>query len=787
MGCDKLCVHGCGRAAFREHSTCCTHCKGVQGPHARDCVEKASSFVEKASSFTSRSTRGVIRASTATTSSFACDRSDVVVFRILRAELFRSFDLIGAMDPFCEVEWIRAGEERAEPLGKTCTHKGGHTAPKWNYTLESPYYESNGADRVRFRVLEENFFRAPTFCGEASEKMETLLASAVKTPGNETMLTTKELNLPLIKKGAATGKVWVQLSLCVGQWSHVPKNMELERKSSFSVSFLAPAKTEKAISVELQFTPVCADMFQKVTPINVSGGTASFYTLHLVRPHAGSETYWIGKDIAHAKGEVTFYEDRRVLMDGNPRGMEKLLHFMFEYSGVMDATFGEDTKQLLVLRNLFDGRAHLRLLDIKVGVKTGDAGWHGKSRLHAMRQSLQDKFSNSDVEGYRLEGFDGKPPALESLDPLLDVWLPKDRDQKLGFKAASKLMLQRLAGADIFMHFVDVNAVNNDTSDTSFSPVESSEIVLHEVSLRLHKLATACRACCVPQKWVGSSVAIGFDDGQSNTRSTEGEELLRKSVIVNIFDWGKSELNTLEHHVSLSADEQADRLKFWRFYLQGIDRLAWEASRMYWCRFCNHEGWDYADIRVYDYDSLWVSDFLGTVRIALKPTPETTVPICCMNGQQLVGPSGPTRLTYWVIKEILPKDSRISEIWRVHVAQASSLPMCDRLHGRTTSDPYLAVIAHSANGHFCFRQDGAIHPRTGDPRFDETFELVVRSKPTRLLDSVAGHIESHGINETIFFPASPQAGGDEEVQTMALEAWSRCLEPQDGTGLHWAT
>jgi len=764
---EHRCAHGCGRLAFRRHSTCCTHCKGEQGPHARDCAEKVSSFTAPSSS-------GVRSASTAGTSSCVNrDRHDVVVFRILRAELFRSFDVIGSMDPFCEVELMRVGREKREPLGRTCTHKAGHTAPTWNYTLETPYDRSSGTDRVLLRVLEENFLRAPTFCGEASERMDALLASAVKTPGNETMLTTEELHLPLIKKGELTGKVWIQVSLCVGKWRHVPKPLDADCRSS---------------SAELHFTLVRADLFQKpVTPITVSGGTASFYRLLLVRPRAhGSQTHWIGKDIAHAKGEVTFYEDLMVLMKGNSRGMEKLFEFMFEYLGVMDALIGEDTKQLLVIRNLFDSRSHLRLLDIKVGVKTGDAGWHGKSRLHALRQSVQDKFTNSDVEGYRLEGFDGKPAALESLDPLLDIWLPTDHDHKMGFKVASKLMLQRLTGADMFMHFVDVKALSNDVSDTSFTPVEVTEIVLHEVSLRLDRLATACRACCAPQKWVGSSVAIGFDDGRSFPRGAKGQETLRKSVIVNIFDWGKSELNTLEHHVSLSADEQADRLRFWRFYQRGIERLAWEASRMYWCRFCNHEGWERAEIRVYDYDSLWVSDFLGTVHIPLRPTPETTVPICCVNGQQLVGTSGPTTLTYWVILETLPRDSRISEIWRVHVAQAESLPMCDRLHGRTTSDPYLAVIARSANGNFCFRQDGAIYPRTSDPRFDETFDLPVRSKPTKLLEGLAGHYEAHGYEETTLFPAAPHAGGDEVVQARALDAWSRCLESQDGVGLQWA-
>merc|ERR1719375_1460121 len=33
----KLCERGCGRQAFGTYPTCCTHCMGPDGPHARDC------------------------------------------------------------------------------------------------------------------------------------------------------------------------------------------------------------------------------------------------------------------------------------------------------------------------------------------------------------------------------------------------------------------------------------------------------------------------------------------------------------------------------------------------------------------------------------------------------------------------------------------------------------------------------------------------------------------------------------------------------------------------------
>lgn len=33
-----LCINGCGQERFGRHPTCCTHCKGPDGPHASDCL-----------------------------------------------------------------------------------------------------------------------------------------------------------------------------------------------------------------------------------------------------------------------------------------------------------------------------------------------------------------------------------------------------------------------------------------------------------------------------------------------------------------------------------------------------------------------------------------------------------------------------------------------------------------------------------------------------------------------------------------------------------------------------
>jgi len=106
------------------------------------------------------------------------------------------------------------------------------------------------------------------------------------------------------------------------------------------------------------------------------------------------------------------------------------------------------------MRNLKDGHRKPRLLDIKMGQKTGQAGWQGKSRTAALRQSIVDGVTNSACEGFRLEGFDNRPPVLDSMDPLLDVG---GSDSKKIQKKAERVMLQRMSGAEMMMHFLDVH------------------------------------------------------------------------------------------------------------------------------------------------------------------------------------------------------------------------------------------------------------------------------------------------------------------------------------------
>ncbi|CAK0826465.1 unnamed protein product, partial [Prorocentrum cordatum] len=67
------------------------------------------------------------------------------------------------------------------------------------------------------------------------------------------------------------------------------------------------------------------------------------------------------------------------------------------------------------------------MLDVKIGVETAVAGWHGKSAFAAWRQSYLDKATNSAGHGSRLEGFDSPPETLRSFQSLLSSVLVAKR------------------------------------------------------------------------------------------------------------------------------------------------------------------------------------------------------------------------------------------------------------------------------------------------------------------------------------------------------------------------
>jgi hypothetical protein len=511
----------------------------------------------------------------------------------------------------------------------------------------------------------------------------------------------------------------------------------------------------------LELSQVDPGLFETpVKRLQVSGGTAPFFNLRLLKPEAEqSDHYYIGKDLAHAMDEINFYESAIHCGMKGKGELARLLQFVPEYAGVLRAPEEgkEDPMDLLVMRNLKDGHKTPRMLDIKMGQKTGQAGWQGKSRVAALRQSIVDGVTNSACEGFRLEGFDNRPPVLKSMDPLLDVG---GSDSKKIQKKAERIMLQRMPGAEMMMHYLDVHQeLHNPGRDALcevLGPSEVTEISLYEAVSRLTSLALACRCSPVPQKWIGSSVALGFDCGELPPRST-GAAHLKRNAVTAIFDWGRSELNTVEKHMQLSDSEQTDRSEFWCYYVGGVDRLAWEAARAYKHRFSTAGDWKHLVFTVYDFDSLTANDFIGRVRVPVENTAQQQVTITDADGEPIEG-----QLEYSIEWCPYPEGSRLKGAWQVTVVRATNLPASDRMMMRSTNDAFVEVVALSDSGKNCFRQVTSVKAKSALPEWNETFEIPVMNSKGQLSRALASASATlHGV------PLSAMLPMEEEVYIAA--------------------
>jgi len=659
------------------------------------------------------------------------------VLKVMKADLTKNFESYGRMDPYAVVHWT--GAEETFELTKTRVDWNAHMNPVWEHTCRPQYFE--GFETVRIEVLEANVTSKATLCGEVTCKFADLVKTPSTGPSPKKAAQHPETQLILTLNGEETGTVSVEAML-------VP----LTNNSRPSLTRIDPILFE---------TPV--------KRLGVSGGTAPFFKLVLRKATAEkSIDYYIGKDLSRASDEVDFYEMIKLCQEApSAAGLMPLLNYTFDYAGVVELhEEGQEKKkpiELLVLQNLRDGRQKLRLLDIKIGQQTAQAGWQGKSHAAALRQAVVDGLTNSAGEGFRLEGFDGQPATLTSMDPLLDLG---KRSEKMA-KKALRIMLQRMTSASMLMFYLDLMEhplPSTAALEHELGRAETAEVVLHETLVKVTGLAVACMKCPVPQKWIGSSVALGFDIGQMPKRGEE--EKFRQKIIVSIFDWGRSELNTIEKNASLSADQQHDRGKYWRFYSGGILRLSWEVARAYYHRFCNVGGWERVALMLYDFDSQSDNDFMGKVDIPLEPTHETTE-FLELNPRLFRLASGVARtewrcwkrvpkMTYSIEWIDAPSTSRLEGVWRVKVVKASHLPREDLYMFKGSSDPFVEVVAYCENG-FSFRQRSTTKIRTLNPCWGEIFELPVAKSDKLFKDALADFDIIPEELGTLFPPEKPQA------------------------------
>jgi len=627
------------------------------------------------------------------------DLDSHVVLHLLRAHLRENPKSCGGrMETYAVVDWV-VGNRVTSQIAWTKTDREGHTNPEWLHVCRKQRYEGDSAGAsVRIRIYEDHGANPP-LCGEAREVVTQLLRGGAPNGGDSA-------------GGPPTGRS--------GPVCKLPLELAGERVGTVSV---------QACQGPL-LTRVDPGMFESpVKRLGVSGGTAPFFRLQLSKDSAGrSLSYYIGKDLSHAADEVLFYEQARSASLSSAQGLGPILGFMFEYAGVLSSTVEDseaDSKprELLVLRNLFDGCRTLRLLDLKIGQKTGSAGWQGKSKTASVRRAIIDGVTNSTCEGFRLEGFGGAPESVTTMNPLLDLGGGGEKTMKKAFR----IMLQRMSGAEVFMHFADLHQAPPDPGEGSLegvrSPLELAELVLCKTAQSLATLAASCRHVPVPQKWIGSSVALCFDNGELPARSKTEAEVLQ-SVKVHIFDWGRSELNFPENHARLSAEQQQDRRKYWGYYAGGVDRLAWEAARAYWHRFSNEDDWREAILTVMDFDSHSENDFIGKVKLLpLQATHEQTVILCNECGAEVKNAhlGQASMLTYSVEYRRYPAGSRLQGAWRITVLRAQNLPRCNWAHGST--DAFVELTAFSVGGAKRFRQVTSVKQNTLNPEWNETLEL----------------------------------------------------------------
>jgi len=739
----------------------------------------------------------------------------LLVIHVIKAEMLRSFDTFGKMDPFAVVKWCVDGGKSWE-LSTTPTHWNGHKTPLWNHTCRAVPFVENSADELEFQVIERNVAWSNSFCGSARVSLSDLLEGSRARSSKEN---TVEEEASAISGPVRTLDLYRQ-----------GKGLEITGTIDVQAVLLGSSGVDPCIGGDAQIfrsqcklTQVKPDVFESpVKRLGVSGGTAAFFAL-LVKAVEGAPAtpagYFIGKDLCRAEDEVVFYEE--ILNCGRQQGrggMGPILDFMFEYLGVLTCDVEGDShpKELLVLQNLRNGFECPRMLDVKVGQKTASSNWRGKSRLRALRQDMVDGHTNSACEGFRLEGFDNPPPTLDSCDPLLDVGrvgplgnLPVGDKAKLR-KKALRMMMQRMRAGEMFMHFLDVHhsAFNQSTLDSEFCPAETTELMLHEIVLRLVALSIACRTTPVPQKWVGSSVALVFDTARVFLRSEERE--CRLCVRVNIFDWGRSEFNVAERHSTLKLKERTDREEFWRYYMGGIDRLSWEAARAYWNRFSNAGAWGELSIVIFDFDALSKNDFIGKLIVPVRETngvvhvgldgqdTNTFINAATQSASSIKSFLGRARtqskthaqaseaekkrptISYSMKYEPLPKGGRLSGLWRVCILEAKNLPACDTWG---TSDPFCVVSATSEDGKQVLTHQTNVIARDLNPRWNETFDFPVMASCDRLkqgLDAVAPFL-GDAVSSSAF--AQMEEDG-KEARNRCLEAWVTQLDTSGKAAKH---
>jgi hypothetical protein len=144
------------------------------------------------------------------------------------------------------------------------------------------------------------------------------------------------------------------------------------------------------------------------------------------------------------------------------------------------------------------------------------------------------------------------------------------RSKIISGKAAKRFLLQRLRASEFMASWCDCSHLGIGAEEHSHGAIWSA---IDQVG----KLLRVAIDLPVPQQWIGSSIAMGLEVGKLCKTPT---------VRVKVFDWGRAELSSIEHHQSLTLEQRKDRLRFWRQYIRALCRFYWELCRIAAHRCC---------------------------------------------------------------------------------------------------------------------------------------------------------------------------------------------------------
>ncbi len=383
----------------------------------------------------------------------------------------------------------------------------------------------------------------------------------------------------------------------------------------------------------------------------------------------------------------------------------------------------------------------------------------------AWTQKWLDGVTNSNGQGFRLEGFDGPPESMNSIFNHAD-------SERHGVSKAKmeRFLMQRQPAKEFLKFFLDLH----DTSQSTYSgtpaeqpvvrdvndglterltQVETEEMVLLNCIEELALLADACRNAEVAQQWIGSSVMLAFDSDMQLMRSElldaermpSGAAAKIARARVHIFDWGRSELNTPENHGTLWWEHKKDRETYWGHYCSGIALLLYDCCLVYARRFLSDH--NSVSISVWDRDVYTEDDLVGLTTVALEATDgvvkkglEDTKGKPCHGSER----GGATELSFSIQKLSVPEPTRLQGCWAVTVHRVNNTAKMDLMsksdgvaHVQAFCEPVeesTAAINSRDSGHNDVYTTAQSLLRTAarsttvaadvdDPVWEETFEL----------------------------------------------------------------